>query len=282
MTIISLRADDQNLNFDAEKPINIAIPLYFDGIQPNAYDVEKASAAAYETSDLTGDTRRGGSCNFDRIGFIPHCNGTHTECVGHITDERISIHDCLKDALTTAFLISVEPEKAEETTESYSIPFDKNDSIITRKAIENALNNLKSQIPDFRSNDFTQSLVIRTLPNDESKLSKTYFGEIPPFFSTEAMRFIRELNIKHLLVDMPSIDRLFDEGKLSNHRIFWNVGQGSKEISEKTLIDHTITELIYVSDEIKDGAYLLNLQIAPFVSDAAPSRPVLFKIKEKN
>jgi hypothetical protein len=37
--------------------------------------------------------------------------------------------------------------------------------------------------------------------------------------------------------------------------------------------------MIYVPDEISDGEYLLNLQIAPFVSDASPSRPVLFKIK---
>ena len=281
MAIISVPVNDQTFTFDAENPISIAVPLNFDGDQPNAYDVEKATAAAYETGDLVGDTRRGGSCNFDGIKFIPHCNGTHTECVGHITDERISIHDCLKDVLTTAMLISVTPEKAEETSESYSIPFAENDLIVTCRAIENALANLESK---FHPSSFIlhPSLIVRTLPNDKSKLSKTYLTEIPPFFSTEAMDFIRKLNVKHLLVDMPSIDRLFDEGKLSNHRIFWNVGQGSKTINGKTLINHTITELIYVPDEIEDGAYLLNLQIAPFVSDAAPSRPILFKIQNQN
>ena len=277
MAIISVSVNNQTVSFDDEKPISIAVPLKFDGDQPNAYDVEKATAAAYETGDLVGDTRRGGSCNFDGIKFIPHCNGTHTECVGHITDARISVHDCLKDILTTAVLISVAPEKAEDTSESYSIPFAENDLIITRKAIENALANLESK---FHASCFMlhASLVVRTLPNDESKLSKTYLNKIPPFFSTEAMNFIRELNSRHLLVDMPSIDRLFDEGKLSNHRIFWNVEQGSKKISEETLINHTITELIYIPAEIEDGAYLLNLQIAPFMSDAAPSRPILFKI----
>lgn len=275
MTNISVSANNQIVSFDNENPVSIAVPLKFGGDQPNAYDVEKATAAAYETGDLVGDTRRGGSCNFDGINFIPHCNGTHTECVGHITDERISVHDCLKDVLTAAALISVKPENAVETKETYAIPFAENDLIITRKAIENALSGLKLHPSSFLLH---HSLIVRTLPNDESKLSKTYLSKIPPFFSTEAMNFIRELNIKHLLVDTPSIDRLFDEGKLSNHRIFWNVGQESKQIDEKTLINHTITELIFVPDEIEDGAYLLNLQIAPFVSDAAPSRPILFKI----
>jgi hypothetical protein len=101
---------------------------------------------------------------------------------------------------------------------------------------------------------------------------------MPPFFSTEAMKFIHQSNIRHLLVDVPSIDRLFDEGKLSNHRIFWNIEQGSFEVNQSTLLHHTITELIFVPNEITDGMYLLNLQIAPFVSDAAPSRPIIFKL----
>jgi hypothetical protein len=75
---------------------------------------------------------------------------------------------------------------------------------------------------------------------------------------------------------MPSIDRIYDEGKLSNHRIFWNVEPGSFELKEDSRLNNTITELIYVPNEVEDGEYLLNLQIAPFASDAAPSRPVIF------
>jgi arylformamidase len=77
---------------------------------------------------------------------------------------------------------------------------------------------------------------------------------------------------------MPSIDRTFDEGKLSNHRIFWNVAQGSRKLNESSLINNTITEMIYAPDSVTDGFYLLNLQIASFVADASPSRPILFKI----
>lgn len=234
---------------------------------------------------MVGDTRRGGSVNFEQYKFIPHCNGTHTECVGHITHARISVHDCLKDAFVLASLISVAPEKASETNETYPIELNNDDLLITRKAIENALNKFKFQISNFKSADnqttenFAQGLIIRTLPNDENKLTKTYLEEIPPFFSTEAMLFIARLKIKHLLVDMPSIDRIFDEGKLSNHRIFWNIEQDAFETSAESLIHNTITEMIYVSNEIADGSYLLNLQIAPFASDASPSRPILFAIQ---
>ncbi|HLM61739.1 MAG TPA: hypothetical protein VK308_13115, partial [Pyrinomonadaceae bacterium] len=70
------------------------------------------------------------------------------------------------------------------------------------------------------------------------------------------------------------------EGKLSNHRTFWKVAPKSHSLNEISLINNTITEMIYVPNEIRDGVYLLNLQIAAFVADAAPSRPLLFKIFE--
>ena len=40
----------------------------------------------------------------------------------------------------------------------------------------------------------------------------------------------------------------------------------------------TITELIYVPNEIKDGLYLLQIQIASLEIDASPSKPVLYEI----
>ena len=120
---------------------------------------------------------------------------------------------------------------------------------------------------------------MRTLLNGDSKLTRVYKDTIAPYFTTEAMEFIVSLGIKHLLVDLPSIDRMSDEGKLSNHRIFWNVDQGSFVTNPVTRKNCTITELIYVSNEVADGEYMLNLQIAPFESDASPSRPLLFKMK---
>ena len=68
-----------------------------------------------EAGELVGDTRRGGSCNFEQYSFIPHCNGTHTESIGHLTNERISVHESLKDVFIPATLVSVEPENASES-----------------------------------------------------------------------------------------------------------------------------------------------------------------------
>ncbi len=269
MNIVKFTNAEGEFSFDADKPLSIAIPLDFYGAQPNAYGVEKASSAACEAGEIVGDTRRGGSVNFEQVKFIPHCNGTHTECVGHITHTRISVHDCLQDAFILAELISVLPEKASETDETYSIELNDDDLLITQKRIEEKL-----QITNYKP----EGLIIRSLPNDETKLSRTYLEEIPPFFSNEAMDFIVSLEIKHLLVDMPSIDRIFDEGNLSNHRKFWNVEQGSFEISVESFVNRTISELIYVPNYIEDGKYLLNLQIASFQADASPSRPVLFKL----
>ncbi len=266
--IITIRNSSHIFETDTEKPLDISIPLAFNLPQPNIYGVKNASAKAYEDEQFVGDTRRGGSCNFENIAVNPHCNGTHTECVGHITSERISVNDCLQDSFLTANLITVLPENASESDETYAVKFDVTDKLITRQTIQNSKLKMEN----------AEALIIRTLPNDEGKKSRDYSLQNPPFFSTEAMQYIVELGVKHLLVDVPSLEKLHDEGKLSNHRIFWNVEQGSSEINSQTKVNNTVTEMIYVPDEVADGVYLLNLQIAPFVSDASPSRPILFKM----
>jgi arylformamidase len=239
--------------------IDISIPLEFDGPQPNAFGVEGA------TSKTLGDTRDGSSVNFDQYTFIPHCNGTHTECVGHITDERISVLDCLKDVFVAAVLVSVEPES------------DGDDLVLPKRALSDALKALT--YPRATDTELT-ALIVRTLPNDDGKLTRRYGKEdVPPYFTAEAMEYIVASGFRHLLVDLPSIDRIFDDGKLLNHRLFWNVEPRSFEVNAETRINSTITELIYVPNEIPDGEYLLNLQIAPFDSDCAPSRPILMDIK---
>ncbi len=244
---------------------DLSIPLRFGGEQPNAYGVEHATSEPVRAGNLVGDTRLGGSVNFEQYTFIPHCNGTHTECVGHVTHARISIRDCLKDVFMEAALISVQPE-----TE-----IGNGDLLITREAIERGLAAADASATD--------ALIIRTRPNDESKLTRQYGTEaagavrIPPYFTADAIHSIVARSVRHLLCDLPSIDRIYDDGNLINHRIFWNIEEGSFEVNAETRINSTITELIYVPDEIADGRYMLNLQIAPFDSDCAPSRPILIR-----
>jgi arylformamidase len=257
--------------FDAAAPIDISIPLRFNGQQPNAYGVAPATSEACVAGELVGDTRLGGSCNFEQYTFIPHCNGTHTECVGHITNERISVTECLRDVFVPAIVISVDPKTAGQGRDSHT-PETAADLVIARRDLVNSFHRFA------KWGDI--ALIVRTLPNPDSKLYRQYRDDIPPYFTREAMEHIVESGVRHLLVDMPSVDRLFDEGRLSNHRIFWKVEQGSFELTGIARRTCTITELIYVPNDAPDGRYLLNLQIAPFASDAASSRPMLFRITE--
>ncbi len=268
--IASIEINCQTYRIDPNEWFDISISLDFAGAQPNAFGVESATANVCEAGSLIGDTRRGGSCNFEEYRFITHCNGTHTESVGHITRKRIFLLDSLKDVFFPATLISVAPENAALTNDTYPVDLNESDSMITRKAIENALENA--------GKDWLDGLIVRTLPNDDGKKTRRYAESFPPFFSLEAMRFIKNRGVKHLLVDLPSLDRTDDEGQLAAHRIFWNVAPGSFEIDDTSFVSDTITELIFVPDAVLDGAYLVNLQIAPFVADAAPSRPILFKV----
>ncbi len=262
---MTLRFESGGVTFevDGDVSIDISIPLRFNGPQPNAYGVEPAVSQACRSGEMIGDTRQGGSVNFERYTLIPHCNGTHTECVGHITNERISVRDCLHDVLVPAILISVEPKNHGDSAR-----------LITKSMSESAISGPEASLVN------RGALIVRTLPNDDSKLTRQYGAEIPPYFTADAMEYIVDCGFKHLLVDMPSIDRIFDEGKLSNHRIFWNIEPGSFDTNPETRINNTITELIYIPNSVEDGEYLLNLQIAPFEADAAPSRPVIFKLQQ--
>jgi len=251
---------------DFSKGIDISIPLNFNGEQPNTYGVDKATSKPYQNRQFIGDTREGGPCNFETYSFTPHCNGTHTECIGHITDERISILSSLKEEMIPSTLISITPKK---TSENYKPELNTEDLSITKDEIEKCLQN--------KNPEFLGGLIIRSSPNSDTKKSRDYMKEIPAFFSIDAMEYIVSLGIQHLLVDIPSVDRLLDDGHLSAHNIFWETKE--KEFNPNTK-NKTITEMIFASENIKDGSYLLSLQIPAFVSDAAPSRPILYKVND--
>ena len=251
----------QNFEIDLSKPIDISIPLSNTDANPIAWYIEKPTIEPVKFGNWIGKVSEGSSTNFNNIFFNPHGHGTHTECLGHITREFFSINQCLKQFFFTAELISIEPEILGE------------DLVITKESILNALDvTFKIGIP-------RDALIIRTLPNSESKKHKNYSKTNPPYLLEEAATFIRESGIKHLLIDLPSVDREEDEGRLLAHKAFWNV-KDINNLNEDARLDCTITEMIFVDDNIRDGSYLLNLQMAPFENDASPSKPVLFKIED--
>ncbi|MEO5788690.1 cyclase family protein [Gelidibacter sp.] len=233
---------------DLSKPLDISIPLRASKENINAWYIGKPEIEPVKNGDWVGSIKAGAAINFNTIQFNPHAHGTHTECIGHITEEFHSINKNLKHFFFTAELISVAPENYLK------------DTIISKQQIEVLLKGKKPE-----------ALVVRTLPNTKSKKNRHYSETNWTYLTEEAMVFIRERGILHVLIDLPSVDREHDGGKLLAHKAFWDF-DGDRRIH------CTITEFIYVKNKIKDGSYLLNLQIAPFENDATPSKPVLYKI----
>lgn len=234
---------------DLSKPIDISIPLRAGEHNVNAWHAEPVKIEPVKAGDWTGEVTAGASVNFRNIFFNPHGNGTHTECVGHISKEKYSINQCLKDFFFIAELISILPEELSN-----------GDLVITAQHIENCLQGKKPE-----------ALIIRTISNPVAKTEMQYSDTNPPYITEDAMKYIVSLGVKHLLVDLPSVDKEKDGGKVAAHHIFWNYPQAPQTTK-------TITELIYVPNTVLDGPYLLNLQIASFENDATPSKPVLFQL----
>lgn len=232
------------------EPLDISIPLRASKDNVNAWYIDRPVIEPVKLDGWVGAVKSGASVNFNNIMFNPHAHGTHTECIGHITKEFHSINKNLKQFFCMAEVVSVTPEKQGD------------DSVITRNQLRILLNDKNPQ-----------ALVIRTLPNDKSKLQRQYSQTNWPFLTEEATLYLREKDVEHLLIDLPSVDKEHDEGKLLSHKAFWNY-DGIRRMQ------CTITEFIYVPDSIEDGMYLLNLQIAPFENDATPSKPILYKILE--
>lgn len=239
----------KSYNVDLAKPIDISIPLRAGEENVNAWYSLPVKIEPVRMGDWVGDVKLGGSVNFRNIFFNPHGNGTHTECVGHISKEDYSINQCLKTFFFAAELITVLPD---ELTDG--------DKVITKQHIENCLGDKRPE-----------AIIIRTLDNSLSKINKHYSNTNPPYLEYEAAAYIDSLGIDHILIDLPSVDKEVDGGKLAAHHAFW-------QYPENTKLHRTITEMIYVPNNVFDGTYLLNLQIASFENDASPSKPVLYQM----
>jgi len=273
--LITVAINQENYQADLSQPYCLAIPLYFNGAQPNHFGAHKAHSKTVKVEGFIGDTERGGSCNVDEITLTPHCNGTHTESVGHIVNDDIAVASVLTGALIASQLITLSWERAKDSVDSYRPNIEDEDKLITRASLKDKLENIDSSL--------LQAVIIRTLDNLESKKEAIYNIENqPPFFSVEAMEYLVERGVEHILVDFPSVDKMYDEGLLANHHLFWGVNGGTHTLTGASQPHKTITEMIFVEDEIDDGSYLLSIQIPAFMSDAAPSRPLIYPMTKND
>lgn len=247
--ITNIQHKNQLYKINLNEPIDISIPLSNDKNCTSAWYVEPMKLEPVVNGEWIGDVNKGGSVNFRNIIFNPHGNGTHTECVGHISKEWVSINQCLKQFMFLAKLISVTP-----------IVTENKDKVITKEQLQRAI-----------GNDKPEAIVIRTLPNETDKLTTQYSNTNPAYILQDAILYLNEIGVEHLLIDLPSVDRENDEGKLLAHHAFW-------QYPSNTQFHKTITEFIYVANSVNDGIYFLNIQIASFENDASPSKPILYKI----
>ena len=246
----TIKHNSKNYIINLSKPLDISIPVTGGSTNVNSWYLPPPKIEPHREGEFVGKVSMGGSTNFNDIFFNPHSHGTHTECIGHITEEFHSVNHSLSRFFFMAEVVTVAPEKIGD------------DFAISKKQLQYALGNKNRE-----------AVIIRTLPNLSDKKSRQYSHTNPPYLLKEAAEFLVDRGVEHLLVDLPSVDKEKDDGALLAHRAFW-------DLDGKRRTNATITELIFVANSILDGKYFLNLQLAAFENDASPSRPVLYKIEE--
>jgi kynurenine formamidase len=258
---------------DVTAPADLAIVLEFNGAQPSFFVATPASSEPLRIGGFTGSVANGASCNCAVHSLAPHCHGTHTECVGHVTRSPVTVASLTPVAPGVALVVSVRPEPLGAEATSMRGGYAAGDDLVIRRHALEAAASAWVDAP------YT-AVVIRTLPNEADKRHRAYSGSPSPapYFLPEAMRWLVERGVNSLVVDLPSLDRADDGGSLAAHREYWGLPPGSEDAAQATRGQALVTELAYVPDSVPDGLYLLDLQVPAFGSDAAPSRPVLYPL----
>ena len=266
MKQFSVIFDNKTYFFDPKKPLNLAIELVAGEENPNCYYAENPVFETIKADNFIGNVALGGSCNYQKIMLTPHGNGTHTECYGHISaEENATVSKCFNENLFIAQLITLTP-KAQENTD---FP---NDFVVS---FEGFLASLEGKnIAEI------EAIIIRTLPNSIEKKIKKYSNTNPPYLDFRICKYLADNNITHLLLDLPSVDKEIDGGELKAHKAFWQIFDNQQNKQKEIRKNAGITEIIFVDNEIKDGLYLLDLQIIRMNIDAIPSKPVLYKLEK--
>jgi len=253
----------KDFKFDLSKPIDISIAIKNGNNNPKAFYAPNTILEPVRLEEFIGSTTEGGILNFKNIFLNPHGNGTHTECLGHITENNFTINECLKEFHHLAQLVTIKPETLEN-----------GDTIITEK-----------QIKQLSFNKNAKAIIIRTLPNDDDKLSKDWSGANHTYIHHLAMKILVENDFEHFLIDSPSVDKEDDNGKLLAHKTFWGLlndstqKRGAVHVDDSYSLERkncTITEMVYIPNEVKDDLYLMNIQIISLEMDASPSKILLF------
>lgn len=244
MPIFSFIDKNKTYSYDSDHGISLGHQLNDNGATPKAWYSSNPSINAIQQEGFSGDTRLGGSVNSNEIRIQPHNHGTHTECYGHLTDERVALCDVFKGYLGLATLHSIDLPYGKPIEEKH-LPRTSHPALILRTSIDG-----------FCAKDFSNS--------------------DPSYISPQAMEAIVAFRVNHLLIDLPSVDPEFDQGKLIAHRIFWDYRNNAYGRTSCT-----ITEMVRIPKKITDSTYLLDLHTVDWNTDAVPSNPIIYPIREE-
>jgi hypothetical protein len=248
----------QQLRVDYSAATSLALELNFDALHPRHFGAPAASSTPFRVDGFEGEVVLGASCNCRSITLIPHCNGTHTESVGHLTLQQEALHRFVPFAPIPALLLTVKPRLARGSGDDTDPPPRDGDQLLTRTDL------LCAWEP--HASFAARALLLRT----GAEIQTTN----PPYLSRQLTGELVSRGIEHLVVDLPSVDRSQDEGRLTAHRIFFGLPPDSADRNLAARPHCTITEFATFPASLQDGPCALQLQIPAFTGDAVPSRPV--------
>ena len=245
--ILSLKKNENFFTINDEVFYDLTLGIYKKN-NVNCYYLNNPEFEYFESTEFIGNIKKGGSVNCEKISYYPHASGTHTECALHIADVDFTMLEIDIPLLQLCLLISISPLQNES------------DFIID-----------KSVINHIENKELATAILIRTIPNFNSKVNMNYSNTNPPFFTIDALFYLKSLGFKHLLTDLPSIDKESDGGLLVAHKA-WFLTDG---IAQK---DRTITEFIFVDNQIKDNLFLLNIQTPKIETDEVSSKVIIYQL----
>lgn len=258
-------------DWDMKSPLPCSVVTRSPGSDVSAWGIPAAEATPFKAGDFVAAVRAGGSINCDVWTVTVHSAGTHTETIRHIQDEGPHIDELHFPPMQSCLVLRVEPVAFKGSRESYLGSWGVEDRVITRASLSRAEASLA---PEIRRAPATALLIATGTigENDDAR-----FDERPaPYLTAEAMTWIRNhRRVKHLLVDLPSVDKLWDGGHLCSHKLYWGT-----DFTPVRWPARTITEFVRVNSIITSGLYGLQMSVAAWHSDAAPSRITLYRTKQ--
>jgi kynurenine formamidase len=260
----------QKVRAALDRGVSLAIAVEFGAPGPRHFGVGAAVSKPFAIGNFSGSVATGASANCSTLTLTPHCQTTHTESVAHLTREPGDAWRVVPRGLLPAVVVSVVPEPARESNETTDPEPFATDTLISRRRLRAAWPMGRMVEP--------QAVIIRTLPNDVGKRTRDYTDLVPPYLTRQAVEWLVEKRIEHLVLDVPSLDRTHDEGHLVGHRLFFGLPPGSSARGDAARSRATITELAFVPDEVPDGPCILALAAPAIGGDAVPSQPIVYPL----